>query len=231
MVEHNGTSTAAIPGAPPSTTRRPTPAAELHGARRTARKIASKACQYCRARKVRCNATQDGIPCTNYRLDDLKCVVRERGRRQTPTGNTQRRQLLVPSCREREEDSDLQKDVQPEDINSREYVSQAIFSFMGLRYFPQLEAAMRKVNFQIASGKGLAASTIPEANNSLPHLIGDWPLLFDASSLKVILPSSFSPGDYSTSSALALGSSDGGSNPLVTEANLYRQSGFVMRPC
>jgi hypothetical protein len=28
----------------------------------------------------------------------------------------------------------------------------------------------------------------------------------------------FSPGDYSTSSALALGSSDGGSNPLVTEA-------------
>ena len=76
---------------------------------------------------------------------------------------------------------------------------------MGLCYFPQLEAA-------IASEKGLAAPTIPEADNSLPHLIGDWSrhygdwrLLFDASSFKVILSSSFSLGDYSTSSAFDIG--------------------------
>src|SRR5579862_5756188 len=107
MVDHNGISTAARLGTPPATAKRPMPAAELHGARCTARKIASKACQYCRAKKVRCNTTQDGIPCTSCRLDDLKCVVREGGRRQTPTENTQRRQLLVPSSREKEEDSDL----------------------------------------------------------------------------------------------------------------------------
>ena len=45
---------------------------------------------------------------------------------------------------------------------------------MGLRYFPQLGAAMREANFPIASEKGLAASTILETGDSLPHLIEDW---------------------------------------------------------
>jgi hypothetical protein len=85
MVEHNGPSAAATPYIPQSATRRPSPAAALHGDRRTTRKIASKACQYCRARKVRCNVTQDGMPCTNCRLDDFKCVVREGGRRADAT--------------------------------------------------------------------------------------------------------------------------------------------------
>lgn len=67
------------------------------------------------------------------------------------------------------------------------------FSFMGLRYFPRLEIAMCEANFQIASEKGLAASTILETDDSLPHLIegwshpySDWPFLLDASSFKVI---------------------------------------------
>jgi hypothetical protein len=64
---------------------------------------------------------------------------------------------------------------------------EAAFSFTGLRYFPQLETATRKANFQIASEEGLAASTILETNDSLPHLSedwshldSDWPLVLDA---------------------------------------------------
>ena len=41
---------------------------------------AAKACQCCRARKVRCNVTEHGAPCTNCRLDEVECVVSE-GRR------------------------------------------------------------------------------------------------------------------------------------------------------
>ena len=47
----------------------------------------------------------------------------------------------------KEEDSDLHRDVRSEDINIGEYV-------MGLRYFPQLEAAMRKVNFKQLQKRG-----------------------------------------------------------------------------
>jgi hypothetical protein len=104
-VEHNGTSTAAMLCTLQSTARRLISAAELHGARRTTRKIASKACQYYRARKVRCNMAQDGVPCTNWRLDDFKCVV-TRGREKVDANReyiTQHRQLLVPSSRERGE--------------------------------------------------------------------------------------------------------------------------------
>ncbi|KAF2153075.1 hypothetical protein K461DRAFT_240433 [Myriangium duriaei CBS 260.36] len=41
---------------------------------------ASKACQSCRARKVRCNVVEQ-IPCTNCRLDEVECVVSESKRK------------------------------------------------------------------------------------------------------------------------------------------------------
>jgi hypothetical protein len=42
---------------------------------------ASKACQSCRARKVRCNVVEHGPPCTNCRLDEVDCVVSESKRK------------------------------------------------------------------------------------------------------------------------------------------------------
>jgi len=42
---------------------------------------ASKACQCCRARKVRCNVTEHGAPCTNCRLDEVECIVSESRRK------------------------------------------------------------------------------------------------------------------------------------------------------
>ncbi|RFU34800.1 hypothetical protein B7463_g1529, partial [Scytalidium lignicola] len=44
------------------------------------RRRATRACLGCRARKVRCNVTEDDGPCTNCRLDRLECVVRRRKR-------------------------------------------------------------------------------------------------------------------------------------------------------
>ncbi|KAI9691808.1 MAG: hypothetical protein M1822_007880 [Bathelium mastoideum] len=42
---------------------------------------ASKACQCCRARKVRCNVVEHGAPCTNCRLDEIECIVSESKRK------------------------------------------------------------------------------------------------------------------------------------------------------
>ncbi|KFY99790.1 hypothetical protein V498_00515 [Pseudogymnoascus sp. VKM F-4517 (FW-2822)] len=41
---------------------------------------AARACSSCRSRKVRCNVVESGPPCTNCRLDSVKCVI-ERNRR------------------------------------------------------------------------------------------------------------------------------------------------------
>ncbi|UPX11112.1 uncharacterized protein EKO05_0001735 [Ascochyta rabiei] len=48
---------------------------------RSVKRRASKACQCCRARKVRCNVTEHGAPCTNCRLDEVDCVVSESRRK------------------------------------------------------------------------------------------------------------------------------------------------------
>ncbi|PGH13591.1 hypothetical protein AJ79_03584 [Helicocarpus griseus UAMH5409] len=53
------------------------------------RKRASKACQSCRSRKVRCSVSDHGIPCYNCKLDELDCVVPER-KRPTRTAKRQR---------------------------------------------------------------------------------------------------------------------------------------------
>lgn len=41
-------------------------------------KRASKACAWCHARKVRCDATTLGRPCTRCRQDDRNCVMRKK---------------------------------------------------------------------------------------------------------------------------------------------------------
>jgi len=48
---------------------------------RPVKRRASKACQCCRARKVRCNVTEHGAPCTNCRLDEVECIVSESRRK------------------------------------------------------------------------------------------------------------------------------------------------------
>jgi len=80
--------------------------------------------------------------------------------------------------------------------------------------------------FKWLQEKGLAASTILETDDSLPHLSEDWshpysnwPLLLDGSSFKVIPLSSISPHNSSAFSAFDIG-----------ETNLGQQSRFVMRP-
>ncbi|KAL7274842.1 hypothetical protein RUND412_002240 [Rhizina undulata] len=48
---------------------------------RSVKRRASKACQCCRARKVRCNVVEHGAPCTNCRLDEVECIITESKRR------------------------------------------------------------------------------------------------------------------------------------------------------
>ncbi|KAM5353382.1 hypothetical protein ACJ41O_000032 [Fusarium nematophilum] len=70
--------TPATPGAGPtiSTSKAPT----SNGRRR-----ARKACIGCRVRKVRCDVTMHGLPCTNCQLDYKTCVVKDRAsKRQLP---------------------------------------------------------------------------------------------------------------------------------------------------
>ncbi|KAF1837193.1 hypothetical protein BDW02DRAFT_172147 [Decorospora gaudefroyi] len=52
-----------------------------HTTGRSVKRRASKACQCCRARKVRCNVTEHGAPCTNCRLDEVDCIVSESRRK------------------------------------------------------------------------------------------------------------------------------------------------------
>ncbi|KAF2131603.1 hypothetical protein P153DRAFT_416575 [Dothidotthia symphoricarpi CBS 119687] len=52
-----------------------------HTTGRSVKRRASKACQCCRARKVRCNVTEHGAPCTNCRLDEVECIVSESRRK------------------------------------------------------------------------------------------------------------------------------------------------------
>ena len=48
---------------------------------RPVKRRASRACQCCRTRKVRCNVVEHGAPCTNCRLDEVECIVTESKRR------------------------------------------------------------------------------------------------------------------------------------------------------
>lgn len=48
---------------------------------RAVKRRAAKACQCCRARKVRCNVVENGTPCTNCRLDEVECIVSDSKRK------------------------------------------------------------------------------------------------------------------------------------------------------
>ncbi|EGP91831.1 uncharacterized protein MYCGRDRAFT_20893, partial [Zymoseptoria tritici IPO323] len=48
---------------------------------KSVKRRASKACQCCRSRKVRCNVVEHGPPCTNCRLDEVECIVSESKRK------------------------------------------------------------------------------------------------------------------------------------------------------
>lgn len=64
--------------------KRSADAAELKNSNRPAKSVkrrASKACQCCRSRKVRCNVVEHGAPCTNCRLDEVECIVSESKRK------------------------------------------------------------------------------------------------------------------------------------------------------
>ncbi|RKL49151.1 Cutinase transcription factor 1 beta [Fusarium oxysporum] len=63
----------------------------------------SKACLSCRNRKVRCDVTDGGVPCTNCRLDSINCVLKEsnRGRRPTAASCQRRRNSNPPAARDR----------------------------------------------------------------------------------------------------------------------------------
>lgn len=54
---------------------------------KSVKRRASKACQCCRARKVRCNVVEHGAPCTNCRLDEVECIVSESKRKKKWTNN------------------------------------------------------------------------------------------------------------------------------------------------
>lgn len=58
---------------------------------KSVKRRASKACQCCRARKVRCNVVEHGAPCTNCRLDEVECVVSE-SKRKKSVGSQQKQQ-------------------------------------------------------------------------------------------------------------------------------------------
>ena len=55
----------------------PATGARIH---KSVKRRASKACQSCRARKVRCNVVEQS-PCTNCRLDEVECIVSESKRK------------------------------------------------------------------------------------------------------------------------------------------------------
>jgi hypothetical protein len=46
--------------------------------RKAFRRRAVEACMSSRHRKVRCDVTVRGLPCTNSRLDEKSCIVKER---------------------------------------------------------------------------------------------------------------------------------------------------------
>lgn len=81
---------------PPNGTKRKQDAAGLR-ANKAVKRRASKACQSCRARKVRCNVVEQ-IPCTNCRLDEVECLVSESKRKKLVISQNQQR-ASANSCR------------------------------------------------------------------------------------------------------------------------------------
>ncbi|CAH0035454.1 unnamed protein product [Clonostachys rhizophaga] len=93
---------------------------------RLGKRRSSKACLSCRSRKVRCDVVNGGVPCTNCRLDELDCVLKESNRGRKPGSVTRPRVPAAvmspqPSIRvasaqesEREQPRQTQQSEQPE---------------------------------------------------------------------------------------------------------------------
>jgi len=92
-----------------TTSKRKSIVAGLPASSRPVKRRASKACQCCRSRKVRCDVVESGIPCTNCRLDEVECCVTEGKRRKKSAINTEILHQHSPneSAEEREELSQL----------------------------------------------------------------------------------------------------------------------------
>lgn len=65
---------------------------------KSVKRRASKACQSCRARKVRCNVVEQS-PCTNCRLDEVECIVSESKRKKSvPCNDRILRETMLTRC-------------------------------------------------------------------------------------------------------------------------------------
>ena len=51
---------------------------------RVVKRRASRACHYCRAKKIRCSVVKSGSPCNTCRLDDVECLVSIARRKRRP---------------------------------------------------------------------------------------------------------------------------------------------------
>ena len=98
---------AAAPARPPANSqgaKRKPSAAGATAAGRPVKRRASKACHCCRSRKVRCDVVERGTPCTNCRLDMVKCVVHDSKRPKKHHGNNDFLNHSPPSSNEDRDD-------------------------------------------------------------------------------------------------------------------------------
>ncbi|KAJ8118618.1 hypothetical protein OPT61_g427 [Boeremia exigua] len=129
---------------------------------RSVKRRASKACQCCRARKVRCNVTEHGAPCTNCRLDEVDCIVSESRRKKkwnkddeaqsettaTPTNVT--RKLASRDALDSNQSLNSASSRASQDAESRinEHVPHSIYQSHGHRNFsvPNISDAHRRMS-------------------------------------------------------------------------------------
>ena len=128
--------------------KRKTSVAGLLTGGRNIKRRASKACSCCRSRKVRCDVTESGIPCTNCRLDEVECLVTEGKRRRKSYAELDLLNLSPPtSIGERD---DLPAFPILEDIDGLEY-------FVGAK--------------DADSGRPTTATLEHELSHHTPHMI------------------------------------------------------------
>ena len=54
---------------------------------RVVKRRASRACHYCRAKKIKCSVVKSGSPCNTCRLDEVECLVSMVRRKRRPRVN------------------------------------------------------------------------------------------------------------------------------------------------
>ncbi|KAK3062236.1 hypothetical protein LTS18_004549, partial [Coniosporium uncinatum] len=142
---------------------------------RSVKRRASKACQCCRARKVRCNVTEHGAPCTNCRLDEVECIVSESRRKKkwskegeeqdTPTS------VAVHPCNRKLASRNALDSLQSlapgrlsHDEPHDEHVPHSIYQAHG----PRLSLSFQALNTRLSMNNGPLSGQYPLATNS-PH--------------------------------------------------------------